>query len=266
MDRNSFNRGRWMLWITLAILALGLLNFALQKSGVTKKPTATAAGGEEKKTAPAAVAFRDNQPPAGDKLPLKINPDTILGLVNGHALTAAEVLPPGSFKQPVSLDVCQYFLQRAVDRELILQTAKAQGRALDASQRQQMTDFQTTREQHGPGLVRDLNGGAGEISFEMRDAEAFMLQTSLMEKLGASPNVTSQQVQAYYREHASQFGELPADESGRKEAWSKIDYQIRQLLASSVRSDFQQKLADYMKNLKTAANIELTPLASLTSN
>ena len=265
MEQNS-KRSRWMLWITTAILALGLVNYIFQRSGTSKESAATSDVGAEKTAAHPAVVFHDNQPAAEDTLPLKINPDTLLGLVNGHALTAANVLPPGSFNQPVSLNVCQYFLQRAIDRELILQTAKAQGLALDTSQRQQMVDFQTTREQHGPGLVRDLNGGAAEVSFEMRDAEAFMLQTSLMEKLGASPNVTAQQVQAYYREHASQFGELPADESGRKDVWSTIDYQIRQILAANVRSDFQQKLANYMNHLKTAANIELTPLASLASN
>ena len=265
MDQNS-NRSRWMLWLTTAILALGLVNYVLQKNDRPNESAAASDDGVEKKSGHPAILFHDNQPATEDTLRLKISPETLLGSVNGHVLTAAEVLPPGSFAQPVSLNVCQYFLQRAVDRELILQTAKAQGLALDASQRQQMVDFQTTREQHGPGLVRDLNGGNAEVSFEMRDAEAFMLQTSLMEKLGASPNVSAQQVEAYYREHASQFGELPADESGRKELWSKIDYQIRQLLAANVRTDFQQKLADYMNHLKTAANIELTPLASLASN
>ena len=99
----------------------------------------------------------------------------------------------------------------------------------------------------------------------MRDAEAFMLQTSLLQKSGASPNVTSQQVQNYYREHAADFGELPADGPAREEAWSKIDYYIRQTLAASVRSDFQTKLTDYMNLLKSGANIQLAPLASLSS-
>lgn len=126
-----------------------------------------------------------------------------------------------------------------------------------------MLDFETTREQHGPGFVRNLSGGADEISFEMRDAEAFMLQASLMGKSGASPNVTSQQVMNYYQQHASEFGELPADEPARQEVWNNIDYQIRQTLAHTVRSDFQTKLADYMKRLETEANIQMTPLASL---
>ena len=92
------------------------------------------------------------------------------------------------------MEVCDYFLKRRfrADRELIFQTARAQGIDLDESQKQQILDFKTARgAKTGPGLVRDLNGGAAEILFESQDAEAFMLQTSLMEKSGASPNVTS---------------------------------------------------------------------------
>jgi hypothetical protein len=248
-----------------AILALGLLNYALRKRGGTNGASTAANRGDDKKTVQPAVVFKDHQSPAKDTLPssLKISPDTIMASVNGHALAAAVVLPPGSFNEPVSLDVYKYFLQRAVDRELIFQTAKAQGLALDGSQRQQMLDFETTREQHGPGFVRDLNGGADEVSFEMRDAEAFMLQTSLLEKSGASPNVTSQQVMNYYQQHSSEFGELPADEPARQEVWNNIDYQIRQTLAHSVRSDFQIELADYMRRLETEANIQTTPFAAL---
>jgi hypothetical protein len=263
MNRNSFNRTRWMVWIAAAILALGLLDYALRKHGARNETSANR--GSEKKSTLSAVVFNDYQPPTKDTLPssLKISPETVMALVNGRALAAADVLPPGSFNDPISLHAYKYFLQRAIDRELILQTAKAQGVALDGSQRQQMLDFETTREQHGPGLVRDLNGGADEVSFEMRDTEAFMLQASLMEKSGASPNVTAQQVLSYYQQHAAEFGELPADELARQEVWNNIDYQIRQTLANSVRSTFQTKLADYMKRLQAGANIQMTPLASL---
>jgi len=121
------------------------------------------------------------------------------------------------------------------------------------------------RRQQGPGLVRDLNGGPEELAFELRDAEAFMLQTSLMQKYGASPDVTSQQVSDYYQRHASEFGELPAEEPARQEAWGQIEFKIRQSLASGVRSDFQKQLADYMKRIKTEADIRLIPLASFAS-
>ena len=252
-----------MVWIAAAILALGLLDYALRKHGARNETSANR--GSEKKSTQSMAVFNDYQPPPKETLPssLKIGPATVMALVNGHALAAADVLPPGSFNERVSLDAYKYFLQRAIDRELILQTAKAQGVALDGSQRQQMLDFETTREQRGPGLVRDLNGGADEVSFEMRDAEAFMLQASLLEKSGASPNVTSQQVLSYYQQHAAEFGELPADELARQEVWNNIDYQIRQTLAFSVRTDFQTKLADYMKQLKSDSTIQLTPLDSL---
>ncbi len=268
MDQNSFNRTRWTAWIALALLGAGLLSYAVRKHGAFTRPNSSAIAAnpvENKNSHPPAAIFTDYHPPTTSALgpALNINPNTVLASVNGHALTAQEILPPGYSNQPVSLEACKYFVQRAIDRELILQAAKAQGLALDDSQHQQMLDFETTREQHGPDLVRSLNDSAAEIVFEMRDAEAFMLQTSLLQRAGASPNVTSQQVLNYYQQHASEFGELPADGFARQEAWDKIDYYIRQTLASKERSDFQTKLTDYMNRLKSDSNIELTPLASL---
>ncbi|HWC59819.1 MAG TPA: hypothetical protein VHC44_09005 [Verrucomicrobiae bacterium] len=268
MDQNSFNRTRWTVWIALAILGAGLLSYAVRKHGAINRPKSSAIAVnpvENKKSPPPAAIFTDYSPPTTNALgpALNINPNTVLASVNGHALIAQEVLPPGYSNQPVSFEACKYFVQRAIDRELILQTAKAQGVSLNDSQQQQMLDFETTREQHGPDLVRSLNDSAAEIVFEMRDAEAFMLQTSLLQRAGASPNVTSQQVLNYYQQHASEFGELPADGFARQEAWDKIDFYIRETLASKVRSDFQTKLTDYMNGLKTGANIQFTSLAAL---
>ncbi|HWD91570.1 MAG TPA: hypothetical protein VG938_04390 [Verrucomicrobiae bacterium] len=199
---------------------------------------------------------------SGVERELRITPEAVLASVNGHILSAEAVLPPGSSGQSVSREVCEYYRQRAIDRELIFQTASAQHVVLNESQQQQLANLQRLRQQQGPGLVRDLAGGPEELSFELRDDEAFMLQTSLMENSGASPNVTSQQVSDYYQWHIAEFGELPTDEPSRQEAWSRIDFEIRQTLASGVRSDFQRKLADYMQRIKTGANIQLTPLAS----
>ena len=254
----------------MLIAVIGLLSYAIRKPNAADRRTAhpiAANASNETKAHASAVAYIDYQPPSANTPAhvLKINPDAILAVVNGRALKAQDLLPPGASNQLVSMEVCKYLLQRSIDRELIFQTARAQGLDLDESQKQQILDFKTTRGQTGPGLVQDLNAGASEISFESQDAEAFMLQTSLMEKSGASPNVTSEQVHSYYQQHASEFGELPTDENAKPGVWNNIDFQIREKLASAVRSDFQNRLVEYMKQLKANADIQLTSLASFAS-
>ena len=111
-----------------------------------------------------------------------------------------------------------------------------------------------------PGLVSKLTVNAAEIEFELRDAQAFMLQTSLMEQAGATPNVTPDQVEQYYQNHISELGELPADPQARQAAWQEIDIQIRKQLAAQTRDQYNQQLQTFMDNLRTAAQITVTPL------
>lgn len=251
--------------VTVALLAiLGFAVYVARKNGAQNASPVSTAKAVEREHALAVVT--DNKAPSAGTLGadrvLRMAPDTVLASVNGHILTAKDVFPPGSSDQNISSEVCEYFRQRAVDRELIFETAKAQNIGINESQQQQFANLQRIRQQQGPGLVRDLSGVTENLSFELLDDQAFMLQASLMQKMGASPNVTSQQVADYYKQHTSEFGELPAEESARQEAWSEIDFKIRQTLAFNVRTDFQRKLADYMKQIHAAANIQLTPLTS----
>jgi hypothetical protein len=261
MNQSHFSNRLLRAAVVMAVI--GLLGYAItrQRAGTGSEPPVA----DKNARHLSSVTVRNHQPAstnAPDRV-LTLDPAAVLASVNGRSLTACEVLPPGTSSRPVSMQVCQYYLQRAINRELIFQTAKAQGIGLNDSQKQQILDFKTMRAQPGPGTIRDLNGGSAEIAFESQDAAAFMLQTSLMDRAGASPNVTAEQVAAYYQQHSADFGELPADTQARAAAWKTIDYQIREILAPGIRSDFQNRLADYMNQLKAKADIQLTPLSSL---
>jgi hypothetical protein len=263
MTQITAERIRKFAAVAAAVAIIGFAGYAARKHGAQHQPpvkASTVSTVEGKH--PPSIAHDYQTPSSEAEHFLRFTPDAVLASVNGHTLTAGTVLPPGSTNQSVSLDVCEYYRQRAVDRELIFQTAKAQEIGLNESQQQQLANLQRQRQQSGPDLVRNLTGESDSLSFELLDDQAFMLQTSLLEKSGSSPNVNSQQVSDYYHQHISEFGELPADELSRQEAWGRIDFKIRQTLAFSVRSDFQRKLADYMKRIETEANIQLTPLAS----
>ena len=162
-------------------------------------------------------------------------------------------------EQKIDSVAYDYFLQRAINRELVLQAAKAQGVTLNQAQEDQLTKLRALREQPEPGLVSKLTVNAAEIEFELRDEQAFMLQTSLMAQAGATANVTPDQVEQYYQAHIAEFGELPADPQARQQAWQIIDIQIRQQLAAQTRDQYNKQLQQFMDKLRTAAQITVTP-------
>ncbi|MGA3283563.1 MAG: hypothetical protein ABSD57_03780 [Verrucomicrobiota bacterium] len=191
-------------------------------------------------------------------------PDQVLATVNGTPITLGDLMllqsTNSEAEQKIDSVTYNYFLQRAINRELVLQAAKAQGVTLNQAQEDQLTKLRAEREQPEPGLVSKLTVNAAEIEFELRDAQAFMLQTSLMAQAGATPNVTPDQVEQYYQAHIAEFGELPADPQARQQAWQTIDIQIRGQLAAGMRAEYQQQLDAYMAQLKARANIVVTPL------
>jgi len=190
-------------------------------------------------------------------------PNQVLATVNGTPITLGDLMPLQSTnseaEQKMDSVTYDYFLQRAINRELVLQAAKAQGVTLNQAQEDQMTKFQAEREQPYPGMVSQLTVNAAEIEFELRDEQAFMLQTALMAQAGATPNVTPDQVEQYYRAHIAEFGELPPDPQASQQAWQAIDFQIRGQLEAGARAEYQQQLDAYMAQLKARANIVVTP-------
>jgi hypothetical protein len=193
----------------------------------------------------------------------RTRPDQVLASVNGTPITLSDLIPLQSTndaEQEMDPLTYNYFLQRAINRELIMQTAKTRGITTTEAQQDQLDKLRAVREQPYPGLVSQLTVNPVEIEFELRDEQAFMLQTSLMAATGLTPDVTPDQVEQYYQQRVDQFGELPADPQARQQAWQTIDFQIRQTLADAVRTEYQQELNVYMSQLKARANIVVTPL------
>ncbi|MGB7770080.1 MAG: hypothetical protein WBN22_14690, partial [Verrucomicrobiia bacterium] len=108
-----------------------------------------------------------------------VRPDQVLAKVNGMPITLWDLIPLSSTnnaEQQLDPVTYNYFLQRAINRELIMQAAKARGITLSDSQQQQLDKFQSAREEPEPGLVGKFTVNSAEIEFELRDAQAFMLQ------------------------------------------------------------------------------------------
>ena len=257
-------RGRNSIWLLLA--AATAVTVLLVYWHLQGRATAPSRSGEAK-----GGAIHPNkaveQSPSGEIQPTNgvflARPNQVLATVNGTPITLGDLMPLQSTnseaEQKIDPVVYDYFLQRAINRELVLQAARAQGVTLNEAQEDQLTKFQAEREQPEPGLVSKMTVNAAEIEFELRDAQAFMLQTALMAQAGATPNVTPDQVEQYYQANIAEFGELPADPQARQQAWQAIDFQIRGQLAAGARTEYQQQLVAYMAQLKARANIVVTP-------
>lgn len=240
-----------ILWFGVAILLIAGLIYRhgrVSVKGVPAQPTATAI---------TSAASKSNLPvaakPATDTAasqPLKFRRDAILATVNGHPIRLRDVIPlTGTNDQgevELSASDLKFFLDRAVNRELIFEAAKAQGVMLDDSQQQQLAQFSSLRSQREPGLVQRFNASPANDDLELLDAQAFSLQTSLLARQGVSPDVSDTQVSDYYQQHSDQFVGMPTD---------LADYQIRTLLAPAQRAQYQSQLMAYMNQVRSAAVI-----------
>jgi len=246
-----------------AVIAASLLAYHKFNQGLAVPQTA--APDERASTAAASAQAHSKTNEAGSFAApaIHVSATAVLASVNGRELKLADLVPLRPDQKTRCVDfppaTYQYLLDRAVKRNLILQTAKAQGVSLDDSQRAQFAEFRNERNQREPGLVQQLNTDPGRLDFEVQDAEAFALQTALLARNGASPDITADDVQAYYSQHASDYPPLPTVEPARGQIWAIIDTQIRTSLAPVKRLEFQNQLTAYMNQLESSAIIALTP-------
>jgi hypothetical protein len=260
-----------ILWLVIAVLAITGVTLSLRFHRRTAEPQPVVApepGSNKAKPVELLSAGKTNTTAqAQTNRVYRLRADRVLATVNGIPLTLRDLVPLSSTngEQEIAPEAYQYFLDRAINRELIIQTAKAQGVTLTDAQGEQLARTRMAREQSEPGLVGKLTVNAAQIEFESRDAAAFMLQTSLMARMGASPNVMPEQVETFYRDHIAEFGELPADAAERQAAWQRIDIQIREQLANQTRSQYNKQLQQYMDALRQGARITMTPPLAATA-
>jgi hypothetical protein len=255
-----------VLWMTvaLAVVLAGYLAWH-HKTSTTLAKAPAAMSAPVPSQAAVAIAKTPATHAPGTPVVYAMLPNQVLATVNGMPITLGDLIPLRSTNeamQQMDSATYQYLLQRAINRMLIVDAAEAKGIALTESQERQLDDYQAKRAQPEPGLIAKLNVDPAQIQFEMQDQQAFMLQTSLMQAAGYSPNVTPDEVQQYYQQHIDQYGQLPQDPQAQQQAWQSIEYQIREKLADSVRTAYQQQLDTYMNQLKANASIVVTPLAA----
>lgn len=248
---------------------------APQANARTVRPTVVTPTGRTPTVHPSAqhlsaapVASQRTAPTAPAPRLLRIHPAQTLATVRGAKLTLADLfaLDPKRAGQPVELDPATYasLLDRAIDRQLTLQAAAEEGVTLTAEQQARIDARRAAqRKRHeDPNLVwRDeaLSGDAA-LEFQLRDASAKLLQATLAEQAGvASPRVTADDVQRYYEAHASTYGALPTEPNARAQAWRQIDTAIRQQLARTADTRYQEAMTGFMRQMRATSAVTVSP-------
>lgn len=246
---------RTCFWFVTGLMVVGLVYWCSTRRAWT-------GGGYAGRQQDRKRSFIENsassKPIATDQT-LRLHRDEVLASVNNHQIRLQDLfaLDKADPRREYQLQAenVRYLLRRAIDRELVFQLAEKRGLQLNDSQNQQLSAFISARHQMEPGGIARLNSSDGETDFELRDEKAFMLQTALMASLGDSPNVTEKQVSDYYQEHQSDFANQFDNAEPDQQQWQQIQFQIRQSLASVVRSNYNQELAAFMSQAEAAAQI-----------
>ena len=242
------------LWLTLTGLVLVVIVWLALVSQVGAPVPATGIPPPPTTAGPKPAA-----PPETAETVVRLHPEQVLATVNHHEIRVGDALPASGTNQEIAISSrdLKFFLHRAVQRELIFEAASKQGIDLDESQNQQLANMQAMRNQPEPGGIARMNSDPASQQMETLDARAFMLQTAIMAARGASPNVSEDQVRDYFQQHASDFANLPGQPSADNPAWQDLDFQIRNRLAASVRSNYNQELAAFMQQMESSADLVL---------
>ncbi len=190
-----------------------------------------------------------------------------LAKVSSQSLYLRDLMPLNATttQLTISRDQLLHLLRRAIERELLIQEAGRLGVGLTAEQQSQLdTVRQATvqREGDAPGVVHLNPQGTltQRITFEQREARALMLRANLVARLVATTaHVTREQVVQYYQEHQSEFGTLPQDPAEREIALRQVHLTIRKRLAPIVRAEYEQRVQEYLQQIKSAAVIVINP-------
>jgi len=203
---------------------------------------------------------------------MSLRADQTVARVNGVAITLRDLIPipAGELadEKTMSLEMFDFLLRRAIDREVAFQAAQKNGIKLDPADQEQLKKLGTANPDPYPGyrMIQPSAEDPAKIKFEARDAQGLMLQNALMAQAGlASPYLNEAQVQEYYTSHKQEFGELSGDAAQREVAWQKIDFQIRQKLEQQTQAEYRTQQRQFLDRLQDGLGVEMARLVEVSA-
>ena len=192
---------------------------------------------------------------------VRVKPDRVLATVNGVSITLKDLVPlpkdKAGTEQMLSAEMYEFLFQRAIDREVTFQAARAQGADLTENQKQRLAAIGGQSERRDPNVFDTLHASPENAEFEQRDLSGLALQSVLAEKAGVpAPYVTSEQVEAYFQEHKSEYPQVSTDPGQRSsESWRAADTDIRSKLTPLLQAEHDRQMAQFMAELKAKAGV-----------
>jgi hypothetical protein len=267
---NQLSRALALMAVAIVVTAVLLYVFrgstrrdtpAVPAAPAVEKPVAEPARAEQPEPTVTRAEPTIEQPSSEVAVPdlpqAMIQPDQTVATVNGIAITGRDLLPFGSTaQQSVTPEMFEFLLNRAIERELILQEAEAQDVKLSPLQQSELARLRASLAAPDPNVIQDMQGREAKADLEFRHAEAMLLQTALLEKAGHSPPyVTADQAEDYYQSHKDTYGDLPTNDAERAGAWREIEQRIRQDLSPQLQEAYARALESYLQELKSGADI-----------
>jgi hypothetical protein len=121
---------------------------------------------------------------------IRARPDQVLASVNGQPIMLKDLSPvpaaQASLTQTILAEVYPTLLNQAIERELILQTAQAQGVELTTEQQQQIDAMRAELDQTLPEVI-GRTASPEKIEFDLRDTTARMMRENLAGRAGVPP-------------------------------------------------------------------------------
>lgn len=234
---------------------------AVPDAASTTKPAAELQPAESSIAVSGGGVSRHQAADGTNDLLLRIAPGAVLAAVNDARIQLKDILalPPGSETeiQVMSPERFEFLLERAVDRELTFQTARAQGIELSATQRDRLAAL-VSRTAASPGayVFDTMQHSAANATFEVRDAMALLLHATLAEKAGVpARDVTAAAVEQFYQEHRAEFELVRSGAVNETDARVRIDQDIRVKLARATAAAHEEGMQRFRETLRASAHI-----------
>ena len=191
---------------------------------------------------------------------IRVRSDQVLATVNGVRITLKDLtlIDPQSaeLERAMVPDMFDMLLNRAVERELAFQFARANDVQLTTEQKRNLDVLKIRENQVDPMVVDTLGRSEANTEFMMQDAAGLMLLHNLAKAGGVrSPHVTEKDVEEYFHEHQNEYPPFPTDPAQAVEVWNAMDAEIRGRLAPVLKTEHDQQFRQFVDQLKAAAQV-----------
>lgn len=235
----------------------------IKPDSVPLRRSSPAAGGEETESLSTLTTLVREEPT--ELLPVYENVEDglqglVVAMVNGTTIKLEDLTPHFRETEDVHNQMSPVMykdrLRRAIERELVFQTAESMNVQLSEKQVLELTHRRRNR-MNDEGVVDSIGDPEAKLQYELKQDLAYMLEKMILQQQGvALPYVSKEQVEEYYSEHRDEFAAIDEEDTEKLDAaWHEIDLKIRRKFSTDLRTEYQRERDLFFSALKDQADI-----------